>query len=153
MLTIPAKTVYIDPEVYERPNCRARLERVLPNVQCDDVREYDADARAAVPRVGKRRHGKDAFGDEAVVAFTTFDESLRRWYYVWRDEGKRHGGVCQTGMQLNIVNGCMFRCAYCGFGRYIIFYLDVERFMSNLDEVFARRPVQRLYKYSHCCPR
>ena len=149
MLAIPAKTVYIDPAVYDRPNCRARLERMLPNVRCEDIREYDAEARAAIPKIGKRRHGKDGFGDEAVVAFTTFDENRRRWYYPWRDEGKAHGGVCQPGRQLNIVDGCVFRCAYCGFGRYIIFYLDVEQFMSNLNEVFARRPEQRLYKYSN----
>ena len=149
MLTIPAETVYIDPAVYDKANCRERLERVLPHVRCDDVREYDTEARAAIPKIGSRRHGTDEHGDEAVVAFTTFDENRRRWYYPWRDEAEAHGGVCQPGMQLNIVDGCVFRCAYCGFGRYIIFYLDVEQFISNLDEIFTQHPMQRLYKYSN----
>lgn len=127
MLRIPASEVYVDPEVYERPNCLERLERVLPFVDCDEIRDYDTEAKAQVAAIGSRRHGKDDFGDEAVLAFTTFDESRLRWYYHWRDEAAAHGGACQPGMQLNIVNGCVFRCAYCGFGRRIVFSLDVER--------------------------
>ena len=149
MLTIPARTVYVDPEVYAKRNCRDRLERVLPHVRCEDIREYDDAARRAVSGIGKRRHGKDDFGDDAVLVFTTFDPKRRGWYYHWRDEAAAHGGACQTGVQLNLVDGCMFRCAYCGFGRRIVFSLDVERFMEGLDGVFARNPTQRLYKYSN----
>ena len=149
MLTIPAKTVYIDPEVDQRPNCRRRLERLMPNVRCGDIRALDASAMQEVFSIGKRRHGKDDFGDEAVVVFATFDEERMGWYYHWRDEAGRHGGVCQPALELNIVDGCVFRCAYCGFGRYLIFYLDVERLMDGLDAVFARYPSQRLYKYSN----
>jgi len=47
------------------------------------------------------------------------------------------------------VDGCAFRCAYCGFGRYIIFYLDVERLIDGLDSIFKQHPAQRLYKYSN----
>jgi len=50
---------------------------------------------------------------------------------------------------LNLVDGCAFRCAYCGFGRRIVFSLDVERLVSGLDEQFARFPGQRLYKFSN----
>ncbi len=149
MLTIPAKTVYIDPAVYDKANCRGRLTRMLPHIRCDDVREYDAAVREEVLQIGKRRHGKDEFGDEAVVVLTTFDEQRQGWYYHWRDEAGTSGGVCQPALELNIVDGCVFRCAYCGFGRYIIFYLDIERFMDSLDGIFAQYPRQRLYKYSN----
>jgi DNA repair photolyase len=149
MLRIPAREVYIDPEVYQRPNCRRRLERVLPYVDCGDVRVYDAEARARVAAVGARRHGKDDFGDDAVLAFAAFNEDRKGWYYKWRDEAAAHGGACQPGLQLNIVNGCVFRCAYCGFGRRIEFSLDVERFIDGLDEAFQRCPGQRLFKYSN----
>ena len=148
-MRIPASEVYVDPEVYDRPNCRERLERVLPYVDCDEIREYDAAARARVAGVGSRRHGKDDFGDDAVLAFTTFNEGRRGWYYKWRDEAAAHGGACQPGLQLNLVNGCVFRCAYCGFGRRIEFSLDVERFIDGLDEAFDRCPGQRLFKYSN----
>jgi len=149
MRIFPAQTVYVDPQVYERDNCRHRLERVLPSIGCDDIREYDAEARAHLDQIGKRRHGKDDFGAAAVVVFRTFDESRRSWHYNWRDEAARHGGACQPGMQLNLVDGCVFRCAYCGFGRKIAFWLDVEQFVEGLDQVFADHPTQRLYKFSN----
>jgi len=151
MLRIPAKTVYIDPRVRRQAKCLARLERMLPFIDCDDVREQ------ALPlvdhqAVGTRRHGKDSFGDAAILSFTTFDEGRTEWYYHLRTaerEGDNHGGVCQTALELNLVDGCVFRCAYCGFGRRVRFCLDVERFMAGLDEVFARYAGQRLYKYSN----
>lgn len=149
MQEFSAQTVYVDPQVYERDNCRRRLERVLPHVACDDVRELDAEALTDVGQIGKRRHGKDDFGDDTVVVFQTFDPSRKGWHYNWRDEAARHGGACQPGMQLNLVDGCVFRCAYCGFGRKIVFWLDVEQFMEGLDQVFADHPTQRLYKFSN----
>ena len=149
MLTLSAKRVYIDPEVRRNPACRTRLERVLPHVRCDDIRDLDEDALREVLNTAKRRHGKDDFGDDAVLVFTTFDERRTDWFRHWRDEAGAHGGVCQPALELNIVDGCMFRCAYCGFGRYIVFYLDAERLVSGLDAVFARYPTQRLYKYSN----
>ncbi len=149
MLTIPAKTVYIDPEVYNRPNCRVRLERMLPFVRCSDIRTLQPADLEQVWRIGARRHGKDGFGDDAVLVFTPWLPERMAWYYHWRDEAGTHGGVCQTALELNLVDGCPFRCAYCGFGRRIIFSLDVERFAAGLDGIFARYPAQRLYKYSN----
>ena len=85
MLTIPAKTVYIVPAVRAQENCAKRLERVLPHVKCDDIRPLDDAAMAAVRSIGKQRHGKDAFGDDAVVVFTTFDPERVGWYYHLRE--------------------------------------------------------------------
>jgi len=152
VLNIPAKTVYIDPEINRRPNCRRRLDRILPHVRCDDIRDLDEQALRVVQSVGARRHGKDAFGDDAVLAFTTFDERRRDWHYNFRDAARvreTQHGQCQSALELNLVSGCVFRCAYCGFGRRIIFSLDVERLVAGLDSIFARYPAQRLYKYSN----
>jgi len=49
MLTFPAKTVYIDPEVDRKPNCRARLARLLPHVRCSDLRPLDGGAIGMAP--------------------------------------------------------------------------------------------------------
>jgi hypothetical protein len=152
MRTIPARTVYVDPIVRTKPNCRDRLERVLPHVDCGDVRAYDEAARERFRTVSHRRHGKDDFGDDALLFFTDFEPDRAGWYYHLRDaESGRagHGGACQTALELNLVAGCVFRCDYCGFGRAIHFSLDVEHFMDGLDEVFAAYPAQRLYKYSN----
>ncbi|MFO7897913.1 MAG: radical SAM protein [Planctomycetota bacterium] len=149
MLDIPAKTVFVDPRARELDNCRARLDRMLPHVRCDDVREYDEAAREAWRNVGHRRHGKDDFGDDALVFFTDWEPGRTGWYHHWRDESAKHDGACQAAVELNIVAGCVFRCAYCGFGRGIHFTLDVERYVDELDAVFAAHPGQRLYKYSN----
>jgi hypothetical protein len=149
MLNIAAKTTYIDPEVYESSECRRRLEEILPYMKCDDIRSLEPDTMQQVFEIGKRRHGKDDFGDDSVVVFTTFNNARRKWFYHWRDEAAIHGGACQSALELNIVDGCVFRCTYCGFGRYIVFYLDVERLIDGLDECFEQYPSQRLYKYSN----
>jgi len=152
MLEIPARTVYVDGEVLRRPNCRARLDRVLPHVRCDDVREAAPGTLSEVRALGKRRHGKDDFGDEAVLLFTAWQPDSLAWYYHFRDGGdylQNHGGFCQSALELNLVDGCAFRCAYCGFGRYIVLSLDVERLIDGLDDVFRRYPGQSLYKYSN----
>ena len=152
MLPIPAKTVYIAPDVYTKENCRERLERLLLHIVCDDIRDYDAAAREAIGQNSKRRHGKDDFGDDAILIFTTFDPQRSSWYYHYRDkrqQGQAHGGFCQSALELNVVDGCVYRCAYCGFGRQIRFSLDVERLVEGLDDVFAKYPDQALYKYSN----
>ena len=152
MLTLPAKTVYVDPAIYDRPNCRARLERVLPHIRCDDVRPYDASAREAVRQIPDRRHGKDNFGDDAVLVFSAWDPDRAPFFQFFRDgadSGQNHGGVCQSAVELNLVFGCAFRCAYCGFGRCVRFSLDVERFVDELEGAFAKHPAQTLWKFSN----
>jgi spore photoproduct lyase len=52
-------------------------------------------------------------------------------------------------LELNLVDGCVFRCDYCGFGRKIFFCLDVEEFVRGLDAAFERHPRQRLFKFSN----
>ncbi|HUV40053.1 MAG TPA: radical SAM protein [Planctomycetota bacterium] len=152
MLEIPARTVFIDPAVRREAACRERLERVLPRLRCDDVRSLDETALDAIRAIGHRRHGKDDFGDDVIVAFTTFEPERPAWYHHFRDGAdflENHGGYCQSAMELNLVQGCAFRCAYCGFGRFIVFALDVERLVDGLDDLFARHPDQRLWKYSN----
>lgn len=150
MIRVPASLALIDPAVASSPACRRRLERVLPFIDARETRAMtDADYRVA-RAISSRRHGKDDFGDDAVIVFTTFDSDRLGWYYHVRGGAfQDEGGHCQPALELNIVEGCVFRCAYCGFGRRIIFYLDVERFMVGLDEVFARHPRQSLFKYSN----
>ncbi|HOT35814.1 MAG TPA: hypothetical protein PLT86_04010, partial [Candidatus Latescibacteria bacterium] len=149
MVEIPAKTVWIDRRIADHPECRRRLEWVLPHVHCRDIRYCDGNPGEEFFSVSKRRHGKDDFSDDAVLAFTTYDSGRRGFYFHWRDEAAAHGGACQPAMELNIVEGCVFRCAYCGFGRRVHFTLDVERLIGELEAVFAKHPEQRLYKFSN----
>jgi len=152
MLPFSAKKIYVDPAVRKTPNCRRRLDRMLRHIQCEEVTDLDPAAYVELLSVRKRRHGKDDFEDDAILAFIPFDEDRTRWYYHLRsgpDYFKRYGGYCQTALELNLVDGCVYRCAYCGFGRRVIFSLDVERLIGGLDEQFALCPEQRLYKFSN----
>ena len=87
MQNIPAKTVYIDPAVLELENCQARWERMKPFIRCDDIRSLDEEAKADISKIRQRRHGKDDFGDDAVLVFTTLNEDRWKWYHNWRDAG------------------------------------------------------------------
>ena len=149
MLKIHAQKTFIDTRLYDSPNCLARLQRMMPFIHTEETGEWTNNSLESVRSIGRRRHGKDDFTQGTVLAFTTFDEERLGWFYHWRDEASAHGGACQPGMELNLVDGCAFRCDYCGFGRYIIFYLDAERFVNGLDNVFAQHPEQRLFKYSN----
>lgn len=149
MVPFSAKTVFIDPEVYAHAKCRERLDRVLPNIVCEDIREYDAAARKNEFQRAPGRHGERGAADAPPVLFTTFDADRRAWYYHWRDEAEEMGGACQTALELNVVDGCVFRCVYCGWGNLLTFYLDIERFLEGVEGIFERYPRQRLYKYSN----
>jgi len=152
MMQMPARTVYVDAQVRERPNCLARLDRMLPHIRCDDVRPFDAEAQQEIAQIGQRRHGKDDFGDDAVFVFRAYDEEWDGRYFHYREgEGKLtdEGIACQDALELNPVFGCPFRCAYCGFGRLVTIMLDVERFVARVPEMFERYPEQQLYKCSN----
>jgi len=152
VLKMPAKTLYVAPEVQDLPNCRRRFERMRPFVQCDDMRELDEDARREVDGIGQRRHGKDGFGDDAVFVFTAWEPDWEGRYFNYR-AGRaklaREAIVCQDALELNPIFGCPFRCAYCGFGRVVRVMLDVERFMDHLPGLFEQYPDQQLYKFSN----
>lgn len=152
MLTMPARVIYVDPEVYEHQNCAARLERMLPSIDCDDVRELDDAAREKIGQIGARRHGKDHFEDDAVFVFRAYDEEREERYFHYRTGRElfaRRGTHCQNALELNPIFGCPFRCAYCGFGRSVDITLDIERFVDHLPGIFEEYPNQRLYKYSN----
>lgn len=152
MLQMPARQIYVDPDVYERPNCRRRFERMRAFIDCEGVQELDETAREEIRGIGMRRHGKDDFADDAVFVFRTYEEDQGQRYFHYRD-GRSYltdrGIHCQSAMELNSIFGCAFRCAYCGFGRCVDITLDIERILLNLPDVFSRYPNQRLYKYSN----
>ena len=65
------------------------------------------DYREAV-RMKQRRHGKDNLGDDAILVFTTWDPDRENGLFHLREGDtflKERGVVCQTALELNIVNG------------------------------------------------
>ena len=69
----------------------------------------------------------------------------------WRDSGsaayrERTGLVCQPAYALHTIIGCHFRCAYCTLSRIISIMLNVEDYVSRLDEWLERCPNQTLFQ-------
>jgi len=74
--------------------------------------------------------------------------------FEWRDSGSREyrqrtGLVCQPAWQLHTIVGCHFRCAYCNLGWYVSIMLNMEAFVSRLDEFIHRCPQQTLFQYDN----
>jgi hypothetical protein len=73
----------------------------------------------------------------------------------WRYDGspefreKSRGIICQSAWQLHSIEGCPFRCWYCGCGGVNRLLMNVEEYLEHLDEWLQVAPAQRLYKWDN----
>lgn len=73
----------------------------------------------------------------------------------WRQDGEidwryeRKGCICQSAWQLHSVSGCPFRCDYCWFCGLNRIFVNMEEYVEQLDEICARGPFQRIYKWDN----
>ena len=65
------------------------------------------------------------------------------------DEQWRRNCICHSAWELHSACGCPFRCAYCNFGGAIRLFVNMDEYVSHLDEICARAPAQRLYKWDN----
>lgn len=62
---------------------------------------------------------------------------------------KTQHGVCQNAYELHSAWGCLHICDYCNIGNFLNIMLDMEEFVSRLDDLLAANPWLRLYKYDN----
>lgn len=72
----------------------------------------------------------------------------------WRDSGsaahrERSGLVCQPAWQIHSIQGCHFRCAYCGLAKILSVMMNIEDYIPPLEDLFRRYPAQTLYQYDN----
>jgi Spore photoproduct lyase len=168
---------YVTEDVYDDPRAVLRVERMMTCVDAELVRvSYEElDAIAAERWQADRRWGEVANPCDPDMVFTMakFDDEdakqrraeryphlkirdlLGNWVETMRDLGslsarsERKGIVCQSARELQTVLGCPFRCAYCGLGMVNRIFVNIEEYIEHLDELVAREPAQRLYKWDN----
>jgi Spore photoproduct lyase len=56
-----------------------------------------------------------------------------------------HDKVCRPCWRIHLEEGCLHRCAYCGFGGLLVSMVNVEEYCEQLDRIIARHPWQKTY--------
>lgn len=175
--TLKPEKVYVTEDVYDDPRAVACAERIMTAVagaQAERV-SYDELNRIAPERWrNTRRWGEIAAPRDPDIVLSTAKflpedagEAFRKRYpNLWiRDlwgfntAHLRHDGdldvqretsrICHTAWELHSVIGCPFRCAYCHFGGLMRIFVNMEEYVAHLDEICARAPAQRLYKWDN----
>ena len=53
--------------------------------------------------------------------------------------------VCRPCWRINLQNGCVHRCAYCGLGGLLVCSVNVDEYCAHLSELIERHPWQKTY--------
>ena len=170
--------VYVTEDVLDDPRATARVERLMSAIvdtaaECVSYKELNAIAGQrwkAIKRWGENPEPRDPdlvmsmgkyWPDAEKSEFRTRFPHLSvrdLWGFqtdIWRPDGEldwrqaRRGCICQSAWQLHSIMGCPFRCSYCGLGGLNRILVNLEEYVEHLDDVFAREPFQRLYKWDN----
>ena len=177
MLPLSASKVLIVDGVEDDPRMRERAGRLRSGIAADEVRHVSDEELSEIAErelTGLGRHGMRADIEPVVIfnrfrfddsedeerhrieAFPALNVSKLNGYggFEWRDSGsagyrETTGLVCQPAWQLHTIVGCHFRCAYCHLGWFLNVMLNMEEFVSRLDECLAGCPTQTLFQYDN----
>jgi spore photoproduct lyase len=169
--------LYIHERALATPECRARVERLLPHIHCepeivDDARlNAVAEAGEWLARSAWRTGQWNLTGDPVLVlnAFTwDSPEALaeRRGRFpalagrmldgdgAWSfRDGRRYttlyGTVCQDAWELHSAFGCLHRCDYCHVGGFATVMVNLEELAERLPALLDANPWLRLWKYDN----
>ena len=173
----PAK-VYVTEDIFEDGRAVTRVENMMSaidgataeRVSYADLNDIAPERWTAIPRWGANPAPRDP---DVVMTMGKFWPEKRQaafrgrypnlgvrdlWGFrtaAWRADGelewrrRHHGCVCQSAWQLHSIDGCVFRCAYCGLGGLVRFFVNMEEYTDHLDEICQRGPFQRIYKWDN----
>ncbi len=177
MLPITASKLLIVEGVEDDPLMKARADRLRTGIAADEVLHVDDEALNAIvatelahtPRNGMRSDHK------VIVILNRFrfddseEEKQRRIEqypalnnlkyngyggFDWRDSGsaahrKKTGAVCQPAWQIHTITGCHFRCSYCSLSGCLNVMMNMEDYVSRLDEWIEKCPKQTLFQWDN----
>lgn len=175
MRVLRPPAVYYTKEVAEDRLSRARMDRMMEKIECDDVREIGEEGILELSDLmrqevaGKRSGEVGRVGDPTLIFIkyiwngnaTDSNPPRTDWFYRtlsglrwvdFRDKESirtRRNIVCQSGYELHSAHGCIHHCSYCFVGNYLMIALNLEELRSHLDELIDRNPWQSLYKYDN----
>jgi hypothetical protein len=171
--------VYVTADVRDFPGALERAEAMIAALQPQSVQWVTLDELDQVAATGRwaqpGRWGENDRGPDPDIVLTTAkfltpaqQQAMKRryphlgvqdmygFYTFWRrNHGdadyarEKKGVVCQSAWELHTVQGCPFRCSYCGMNQVIRILVNVEQILERLDDCFCRAPAQRLYKWDN----
>lgn len=177
MYQLKPPKVFIDKRVYEDRRSVERLNRMMPSIECDSVRDFSHDELEQIyneegweaMRHGQKRQGEHEFQGDPVMVFGVFnwgfDPALdkapagsmtrailgdERTFYNSQDSVRtriEHGLVCQSVHDFHTMTGCVHRCDYCRRGGISVVMLNLEEWIERLHRFIEHDKCQRLFKY------
>jgi len=171
--------VYVTEDVYNDQRAAARVEHMMTSIKPDvplqrvsyeKLNEIASKRWISIPRWGANPNPRDPDIVLTTGKFWTQDEKKRfaeKYPHLsrrdllgytthkfrhdgeldWRNKSK--GIICQSAWELHCIEGCAFRCAYCGYGGVIRMFVNLEEYLKHLPEILTLAPRQRLYKWDN----
>ncbi len=176
MYSIRPPAVYIHESVLAKPECVARMERMLSAIEGPDPVTVDDAQLNELSAAGEwdvpRRLGELHRTGDPTIIFNTFrwwtpeqEAEVKRRYphlagrylignnpWTYRDGRatlKTHYGVCQNAYELHSAWGCLHRCDYCDIGTFFNIMLNLEELVERVDALVQANPWLQLYKYDN----
>ena len=73
------------------------------------------------------------------------DRAFQWANYNQEGDAHRHDKVCRPCWRIHLQNGCVHKCAYCGFGGLLIAAVNIEEYCHWLGKLAERHPWQLTY--------
>ncbi|MBC8228981.1 hypothetical protein H8E77_05460 [bacterium] len=177
MVKMKPPKVYVHERVYESELSKNRLDRMMKNIETDDLQLVDdTSLEEAIKTNGWRELAGKRTGEikrkfDPTIIFNTFRflpakefESLARKYpalsgynflgnghWTFRDATRLNNlsGVCKSAYEIHSAWGCYHACDYCHVRDFLNIMLNLEEFVEHLDPLVKRENWQQLYKYDN----
>ena len=179
MYPLSPPKIYIHKRVLDRPECVARLNRMLaaidysaePEVVSDEALN-EISRTQSWPAIAGRRTGELKRAGDPTLIFNAFtwpstDElqarqqrypHLKGYYFLgdgaWtlrngRATRETQLGICTNGYELHSAWGCLHYCEYCNIGTFLHIMLNMEEYVERLGPVLDENPWCKLWKYDN----
>jgi len=173
MVKMKPPKVYVHNSVYESELSKKRFDRMMENIETDDLQVVDDAALAEAVKsnnwlnLASKRTGEIKRKADPTIIFNNFRflsgedfralaqkyPALSAYHFLgsghWsfrNAEGFRKG-VCKSAYELHSAWGCYHACDYCHVKDFFNIMLNLEEFVERLDELVKRESLQKLYKY------
>ena len=179
MYDIHPANVFVHERVLGKPECVARMERMMRHIHpdeepviVDDRALNDISRERRWDRVSEWRTGQYHRTRDPDVIFNAYTwagpeevaETRERYPHLrfgrlcgagmvgYRDGRsllQKRHGVCQNAHDLHSAWGCLHACDYCNIGEFLNILLNLEEMVERLDQTLDAHPWCQLYKYDN----
>jgi len=177
MVEMKPPKVYVHQRVHESELAKRRLDRMMENIETDDLQLVDDVSLEEAIKADRwrenagKRTGEINRKSDPTIIFNTFrflpgeefrmlaqkypvlssHNLLGNGYWTFRNANNlsNRNGVCKSAYEIHSAWGCYHACDYCHVRESLSIMLNLEEFVENLDELVQRESSQQLYKYDN----